>query len=633
MKTTKRALAMLLCLIMALSLLPMVASAAGSPVIDTTQKGTLTIHKFEYNGTDTPAGNGVEGSQRVPHEAVPLQGVEFSIYKIKDVNELKEYYSGANTEALNADDYLDKNGDVMSSFGGHFVETLATNEAGLAVFDELDLGIYLVVESYAPDTVTIKCDPFLVSLPMTDPINDTEWRYNVDVYPKNATSKGNIELKKLDGKDGTTPVEGAVFSLAKLKEGGNTETADDYVDTGLTATTNAAGIARFADLADGFYEVRELSAPNGYIVDKSQYARVKIENNKCAYYGTSHDFDITSDAGDTIHYNVWDYKPAIQKRVTMGERAATPGKNVEFALKVTVPQNIKSLSMFNIEDVLEDMAPVMSSVDVTWIPEGVSHEQSVDDSIIKSIFQPNSGPETGGILCVYFNPKAMESYAGKEITIRYQAVVNASSVTHGYAKNEARLNYTSVIAKDGIEEKIGQLKDTAYVYNFGISVQKVANSADGAPLEGVQFELYQGNSPEPLKFTKHTNGYYYVNADGTDTLTTDDGHGQNLSIRGLSAGTYHLKEIKTVDGYNLLSQPVDINLNFTVERDGDSFVYKIGGTENMSGPIVNQTVINKKGFTLPQTGGIGALMFILIGGVLVGGGVALMNGTDKKRAR
>ena len=43
------------------------------------------------------------------------------------------------------------------------------------------------------------------------------------------------------------------------------------------------------------------------------------------------------------------------------------------------------------------------------------------------------------------------------------------------------------------------------------------------------------------------------------------------------------------------------------------------------------TIVNKKGFTLPATGGIGTLMFIIIGGVLMAGGICLIV-PNKKRA-
>ena len=76
---------------------------------------------------------------------------------------------------------------------------------------------------------------------------------------------------------------------------------------------------------------------------------------------------------------------------------------------------------------------------------------------------------------------------------------------------------------------------------------------------------------------------------------------------------------------------IEINLNFTVDESGATPVFKIGDTVYPDNSI-SVEVINKKGFTLPQTGGLGTLMFILIGGVLMAGGIVLLTNTGKKRA-
>lgn len=61
--------------------------------------------------------------------------------------------------------------------------------------------MYLVVESEKPVTVTEAVEPFLVSVPMTRIGKDgktipNEWLYDIHVYPKNSTSKGDVKLKK-----------------------------------------------------------------------------------------------------------------------------------------------------------------------------------------------------------------------------------------------------------------------------------------------------------------------------------------------------------------------------------------------------------------------------------------------------
>jgi len=56
MKKLKKFLAGMLGAMMAISIVPGAALAA--PTIDTTQTGSLTIHKYEYNGNNAGTGTG-----------------------------------------------------------------------------------------------------------------------------------------------------------------------------------------------------------------------------------------------------------------------------------------------------------------------------------------------------------------------------------------------------------------------------------------------------------------------------------------------------------------------------------------------------------------------------------------------
>ena len=66
-----------------------------------------------------------------------------------------------------------------------------TDEAGKSVANELELGLYLLVETAVPEQVTVTTAPFLVSVPMTS-IEGNHWVYDITVYPKNLTGKPEI---------------------------------------------------------------------------------------------------------------------------------------------------------------------------------------------------------------------------------------------------------------------------------------------------------------------------------------------------------------------------------------------------------------------------------------------------------
>ncbi len=77
-----------------------------------------------------------------------------------------------------------------------------TDENGKTMKENLELGLWLCVETKVPEMVTSTTNPFFVSLPMTTVSGDANsaspegghfWNYNVVVYPKNNTGIPSLE--------------------------------------------------------------------------------------------------------------------------------------------------------------------------------------------------------------------------------------------------------------------------------------------------------------------------------------------------------------------------------------------------------------------------------------------------------
>lgn len=74
-----------------------------------------------------------------------------------------------------------------------------TDSYGKTKAENLNLGLYLVVETKVPEMVVSTTDPFLVSIPMTsvDGTNATDggtrWIYDITLYPKNLTGIPSLE--------------------------------------------------------------------------------------------------------------------------------------------------------------------------------------------------------------------------------------------------------------------------------------------------------------------------------------------------------------------------------------------------------------------------------------------------------
>ena len=99
-----------------------------------------------------------------------------------------------------------------------------------------------------------------------------------------------------------------------------------------------------------------------------------------------------------------------------------------------------------------------------------------------------------------------------------------------------------------------------------------------------------------------------------------DGQGR-FEITGLSAGKYQLVEITAPVGYAKLKDPVPFEVKHGTYA-GDSTKELQYNKENADGGY-GQEVKNKK-FTIPQTGGIGTVLFTVVGIALMGGAVMAM---------
>ena len=227
----------------------------------------------------------------------------------------------------------------------------------------------------------------------------------------------------------------------------------------------------------------------------------------------------------------------------------------------------------------------------------------------------------------------------RKLLVTYDAKLNAKA-TLGKAGNvnTASLTYSN---NPYDADSAKTVVDTATVYTFGIEVTKVQKGTTN-PLSGAQFELKDAGSI-PIKFSDG----YVKSADGAATPTT--GTDGKLTLKGLAPGTYKLKETKAPAGYVLSAAETEITIadtNFNGIPDSkeqpttdttttdttttDTTTTQTTEKDKDNG-LVSITVENTKGFTLPQTGGIGTVLFSMIGIVLMGSGVLLVAVFLRKR--
>ena len=161
-------------------------------------------------------------------------------------------------------------------------------------------------------------------------------------------------------------------------------------------------------------------------------------------------------------------------------------------------------------------------------------------------------------------------------------------------------------------------KQVPPVYELAITKQGLdENGKNTGPLNGVEFKLEKLNG-------KDVDATFNGNK-GSMTGTTEDvgDDAGKYSFTNLSAGSYRLTELKTVDGYNLLAAPIEFTL-----QDGKCLIN--GEKQNIvkgdaaSGYKVSLTINNRKGFTLPHTGADAPSLWLLIGLPLLVAGLLVL---------
>ena len=313
-----------------------------------------------------------------------------------------------------------------------------------------------------------------------------------------------------------------------------------------------------------------------------------------------------------------------------GKRAvAGIGDTVSYRLEVDVPEYpSQSVSRaFSIQDTLPEGLTLTQDTIKVKMSDG-TELQNLSDRIRVE----------GQVLTIDLTPDAGKTIQNpidgkRKLLVTYDAQLNADApLGEAGNVNTASLTYSN---NPYDADSAKTVVDTATVYIFGIEVAKVAKGTKTG-LQGAVFELKLKDTTQKIGFTG-SGGAYTKAADGTAALTT--GTDGKLTLKGLAPGTYKLKETKAPAGYVLSAGETEITIADT-DFDGipDSKEQPTTDTtttqtteKDKDNGLVSITVENTKGFTLPRTGGIGTVLFSMIGIVLMGSGVLLVAVFLRKR--
>lgn len=394
----------------------------------------------------------------------------------------------------------------------------------------------------------------------------------------------------------------------------------DAIAASQTATntsneTGSDGSTGKTTLSLGIYLVKETKVPEGYMASAAFIVSVPSTNNYSDKKGET--------IGEYLEYDIVaqpkNEKLSIEKTILDNTTNVGIGDTVKYKIESMIPKygDAYTNPKFNIYDTMSEGLTLDEAIKVTVNGTEVGLSEDA-----YSIEIPGTG-NTGKTFEIIFKPDYIKANGGNKVIVEYSATVNENAeYTIG---NKAGITYNNAPGSDKNAET-----DEKKVYTYTIDLTKIGEGNDKDGLNGAIFSLTNAENEELQVVINGGDKATIVNADTeleTATVEMDKG---KLVIKGLAAGTYTLTEVKSPAGYTLLKNPITIVL----EADTDGTLKNAtvdGETVTFSEGSVAVTVNNHKGFTLPETGGMGTYIFTIGGVILMAGAIILLLTMKKKK--
>ena len=425
-----------------------------------------------------------------------------------------------------------------------------------------------------------------------------------------ASSKA--ELLGTDNDEGRANAKAFAEALVSGKDG------TSYLQNSIEGKAEGEKNAVFSNLTAGYY----------LVMDKATSQNEK-ENGAV----TSYIMQVVGNVTQTTKLDV----PSVEKKVKdTNDSTNTPtgwqdsadydiGDSVPYQITGTMPKNIGDYKTYKY--VFTDNM----SAGLTYNADAVI---TIGENIVTDFFKQTITNNSNGTTTIQWSCDDLKKIPNVTLTettkvvVNYTATLNAKAVIGSIGNsNTVNLVYSNNPNKGG-DGETGKTPDDK---NIVFTYKAVVNKIDGEknPLKGADFTLKK----------KDSKGNYVdvVSSDGTKVspTKTTSSDGTAFTFTGLDDGEYQLKETTTPAGYNTIDPII-----FTIAADHDKTSYdpklnSLTGTDitpdvsdedkaqftssttGIDDGSIKTDVVNKKGSTLPSTGGRGTTMIYIIGAALV----------------
>lgn len=376
--------------------------------------------------------------------------------------------------------------------------------------------------------------------------------------------------------------------------------ADDFTAAALENKTPATATAEklgkieshtFEGLDYGYYLVYQTGTK-------------KIQSSLVSVNGPAVEVDLKGEA------------PSIDK--TADAETVEIGQVVTYTIKGTIPDTTGyNEYVYKIHDKLTAGLDFVNAQGLA--PEGTDYEVSVKlgegDAETKTAVLSGDDKRTMTLdLSSWIRDN--QGNKGSAFTVTYYAKVNKDAVVQ--TNNSASLEYGN-----NQNEITTTTPDVVTTPTYPLDIKKT--DTQNTLLAGAKFRLYKNESDakaandNAIKVTG-SEGSYTVAADqntekNMDMVTTgtEVADGYNLRLNGLKAGTYWLVEKEAPAGYNKLTAPIKVRIT----QDGDDELeWSVSKNDTVEGDKIID-IENSTGTILPGTGGMGTILFTVVGIALV----------------
>lgn len=409
--------------------------------------------------------------------------------------------------------------------------------------------------------------------------------------------KGTLSAGTLTDIDWGTGVDGASL-LTELKKEiafSSCNSAEDVAEIIGTFGNDSESLENFAKIVSGCLSSTKVDSTEGtgeYIISGLDDGYYFIKDSLDGTDSTdAYSKYIVRVAGADVSVKAKVDLPTLTKTVDdESYNNAAIGDDVSFKLTSKVPE-MDGYSSYNFVVTDNISSAFTMNDDLVVTIDGTALTKDTDYTVSQS----------GNVLTITFlNMINQKANAGKTVEITYTAELN-STASIGIEGNNtvAYLTYSN----DPYEESSSAVsKETnTFTYTTGLKLIKVSSKDSTQKLADATFTITKDGKT-------------------IGTITTDS-NGE-ASLTGLAEGTYTISETQAPEGFNSLKNDIEIEISFTYPTDSTnectvnaSIVTNSNNStiDTDSTGIVELTVPNTTGLQLPTTGGIGTIIFVVIG--------------------